>query len=201
MQVKTIRLDSQGVDEASEIIQSWLEEAGIPHRDVLRIRLTTEELLSVICDRGGDDIRAELRFWKWFGDWRLSIRYDGGRFDPTAAREDGLQGWTDELLSRTGFLPIWSRHGGENELLFSIPGKGGWRKHVMLCCVAAAAVLGLLGQFLPEALKAGISEYCLTFLSESFLHLLNTFIGILIFLSIVNGICGIGSAAKFKRIG
>lgn len=41
---KSIRLDRAGVDDASETIHSWLEEAGVKNTDITRIRLTMEEL-------------------------------------------------------------------------------------------------------------------------------------------------------------
>ena len=201
VQTKTILLDRQGVDEASAVIEDWLEAAEIPHRDVLRIRLTAEELLAAICGHGGEDLHAELRFGRWLGDWRLQIRYDGERFDPTAPRENEMHEWLAELLSRTGFMPTWRARGRENELQLRIPGGGHRGEIIMLVTFAAALLVGLLGQLLPEALKTGAADYLLSFLSQGFLNLLNTFIGVLIFLSIITGICGIGSAAAFGRIG
>ena len=200
-QKKTICLNRKGVDEASECIQNWLQEAGIRHTDIVRIRLTMEELLLDVSENGEDDPEAELRFEKWLNDWKLSIRYNGTRFDPTEKKENELQEWTAQLLSRTGFLPIWRWRSQRNELLLRIPGKAGWTKYMMLYFVAAAVVAGLLGRFLPDTVRIGIAEYGLSFLTKGFLDLLNTFIGIMIFLSIVTGICGIGSAAAFERIG
>ena len=128
VQTKTVLLDRQGVDEASAVIEDWLEAAEIPHGDVLRIRLTAEELLAAICGHGGESVHAELRFGRWLGDWRLQIRYDGERFDPTAPREDEMHEWLAELLSRTGFMPTWRARGRENELQLRIPGGGPGRR-------------------------------------------------------------------------
>jgi anti-sigma regulatory factor (Ser/Thr protein kinase) len=36
---KTVILDRAGVNEASETVRQWLEEAGTEHRDITRIRL------------------------------------------------------------------------------------------------------------------------------------------------------------------
>ena len=52
-QKKTICLNRKGVDEASVCIQNWLQEAGIRHTDIVRIRLTMEELLLDISENWG----------------------------------------------------------------------------------------------------------------------------------------------------
>ena len=65
----------------------------------------------------------------------------------------------------------------------------------MIGCFVAAVIIGYFGKFLPEGVKTGITEYVLLFLKDGFLNLLNTFIGLLIYLNAVTGICGIGSTA------
>ena len=197
----TILLDRRGIDIMSATIQNWLEETGIGHKDILRIRLTMEELLIKVYEHSDDDIQAELRLRRGIGDWQLRVRYDGGRFDPTAPKESDIDEWTADLLARTGIMPAWRWRSGRNELLFRIPSKKRRPELITLGSVLAAIAIGLLGQFLPEAVKTGISDNLLIFLSSAFLHLLGTFIGLMIFLSIVTGICGIGSSSRLGRIG
>ena len=200
-QTKTIILNNRGVDEASGIIQGWLESEGISHSNILRIRLTLEELLTAVCVKGEGRIRAELHFRRRFGYCLTTIRYSGDRFDPTAPRENELDGWAAEFLSRTGFVPKWRWRAGQNELLLRVPLKKHRTELIMLACLAAALVIGLLGQFIPEWFRTGLSDYALSYLSNGFLNLLNTFIGLMIFFSITAGICGIGSTRSFGRIG
>ena len=199
-QIKTICLDRAGVDTASEVIQSWLEAVGIQQRDILRIRLSMEELLGSISSHE-ENVQAEMRLKKRIGDWQLLIRYDGDRFDPTAPKKTEIDEWTADLLARTGIVPIWRWRTGKNELLLRIPYKKSRPERIMFGCMIAAIVVGVLGQYLPEAVKTGITDYCLAFLSDGFLHLLGTFIGLVIFLSIITGICGIGSSTALGRIG
>ena len=71
----------------------------------------------------------------------------------------------------------------------------------MLLCVAAAVLVGVLGNMLPEKIQDNMVDYILHFLSDAYMNLLNTFIGPMIFLSIVTGICGFGSVAAFGRAG
>ena len=71
----------------------------------------------------------------------------------------------------------------------------------MLLCIAAAVLVGVLGNMLPEKIQDGMADYLLHFLSDSYMNLLNTFIGPMIFLSIVTGICGFGRVAAFGKAG
>ena len=73
----TLQLNLHGVDMASAIIQEWLESVGIERKDILRIRLTMEEMLIAICENGDGKVEAELRFSKRKGDWWLRSREPG----------------------------------------------------------------------------------------------------------------------------
>ena len=46
---KNIITDRKGIDDASDTVRKWLEEAGMGNRDILRIRMITEEILINIC--------------------------------------------------------------------------------------------------------------------------------------------------------
>ncbi len=120
-QTKTVRLDRPGVDAASETIRNWLESAGVPERDVLRIRLTMEELLNRISEHGEGCVEAEVRFRRRIGEWRLYVLYGGDRFDPAGQKESEVDTWTADLLARTGFVPLWRWRARRNELLLRIP--------------------------------------------------------------------------------
>ena len=200
-QTKTVSLNRPGVDAVSETIRAWLEEAGIPQRDILRIRLTMEELLNRVSEHGKGCAYADLRLCKRIGEWRLYVRYDGDRFDPTGRKESDADKWTVDLLARTGFAPVWRWRARKNELLLRIPSGKRRPERVMLGCAVMAVLVGLLGDFLPEGLKTGASNYFLSYLSDGFLRLLGAFIGMMVFLAIVTGICGIGSSADLGRIG
>ena len=200
-QTKTVRLDRPGVDAASETIRNWLESAGVTQRDVLRIRLAMEGLLNRISEHGEGRTEAELRFRRRIGEWRLYVFYDGDRFNPAGQKESDVDAWTADLLARTGFVPSWRWRGRRNELLLRIPSGKRRPERVMLGCAVAAILVGMLGNYLPEAVKTAAADYVLSFLSDGFLRLLGSFIGLMVFFSIITGVCGIGSSANLGRIG
>ena len=103
--------------------------------------------------------------------------------------------FTVAILERTGILPFWRWRNGKNELILRVTRAKPRPEWVMIGCFVAAVIIGYFGKFLPEGVKTGITEYVLLFLKDGFLNLLNTFIGLLIYLNAVTGICGIGSTA------
>ena len=147
---KTVAMSRMGVDVASETVQAWLAEAGAERRNVLRIRLTVEELLGKILAHSGEGAEAELSFSKWIGAGLLRIRYGGARFDPTQSAAAEVEEFSFSILARTGFLPAWRRRGGGNELQFRIPLSGLRPEHVMLGCIALALVIGLREASFPR---------------------------------------------------
>ena len=190
-------LTPQGIDEASAAVAEWLEAAGCSRRDILRTRIIVEEQLQAVSEKNGEKLSAELSFV--FG-W-LSIRYGGDRFNPGQRERNEIEALSEDLLAGSGLLPSWRWHGGRNELRLSVQTKKTNGGLVMLLCILAAIAAGCLGKLLPEAVRAGITDYALNFLANGFMNLLNTFIGIMIFLSVITGICGFGSAAAFGKAG
>ena len=196
-----ICLNEQGIDAASETAQKWMNEAGVAHDDVLRIRLALEELLDDIRRHYEQPVNTELSFRKRIGSSLLQIRYEGDRFDPSAPSGDEVEDLTQFLLTEIGTQPYYRLREGTNELLFRIPSRKLTPEVLMLICIAAGIAVGLAGSLIPSGIRTGIIDFGLSFLSGGFLNLLNTFIGLMIFLSVVNGICGIGNAAALGRIG
>ena len=196
-----VRLDATGIDSISEAIGQWLSEAGEQRRNILRTRIAMEALLGKAAEHSAQAPEVMVSFHRGLGRATLTARYGGERFDPTNAAENDLDEWSDGILVSTGYYPTWRWRGKQNELSLSLPGAGIRTELVLLGCIAAAVALGLMGGTVPEGIRAVVGGYVLTLLSDAFLNLLNTFIGVMIFLSVINGICGIGNAAAFGKIG
>ena len=198
---KNIILNRAGVDEASETVRLWLEEAGIEEKDIFRIRLIIEEILGSICRHGQKDIQAKMSLFRHSGSQLLAIRYGGERFDPRKPADNEMEEFTSSLLTRTGILPVWRWRFGKNEIVLPVSHGKKRAELFMLGCILSAALIGILGQYIPETFRSTVVEYGLSYLSTGFLNLLNTFIGMMIFLTVITGICGIGSTAALGKVG
>ena len=197
----TIELNKAGVDEASETVSGWLEEAGIKKRDIFRIRLSIEEILLEICSGVKENIRAEVSFYRHLGAQLLRVRFGGGRFDPGKPADNEADEFAASLMRHTGVLPVRRWRFGKNEIILQVSTPKRKAELVMLGCIVLAVVTGLLGQYIPESVRTAVTDYGLTFMSGGFLNLLNTFIGLMIFLTVITGICGIGSTAALGKVG
>ena len=198
---KTILLDDSGVDTISAEIQDWLEKAEIKHVDILRIRLMAEEVLGNIRRHYKKKEEVKLILQKMIGSYYIVVRYGGRRYDPIQQSDEQVPELTRRLLEQTGLKPRWHWRANQNELILQIPGLHFRPEQLMLGCIALAVVTGLAGPFIPLSIRTMITEYGLLFLADGFMNLLNTFIGLMVFLSVVNGICGIGNASTLGKVG
>ena len=198
---KTYQLDRFGVDSVSYDLQEWMDSINVNRRDALRIRLTMEELLLRIFERSDKEISATLRMGKRFGTPFIRFRYSGEKINPTEDQDDETDGWTDRILTNLGLTPSWRYRAGSNELTLRIPNVSHRSELLLLGALICAVVIGLLGSLIPNGAAVFMAENIFTPLSDAFLHLLNTFAPLLIFLSVATGICGIGSTADLGRVG
>lgn len=74
-------LDPEGIDEASDVAASFLEESGLNSREVMAARLAFEDALLDIREELGDG--APMRLWvsRFYGRPRLLAAVQGKRVD------------------------------------------------------------------------------------------------------------------------
>ena len=191
-------LDEAALDRVSEEIGTWLESLGLSGREIVRFRLTMEELLLRVREHGAAARRIRLTKRSSFGRRTLLLRYDGDAFDPTAASGDE---WSVDILARLGLAPSWSYHNGVNTIRLcppKAPGRG--QLFQLAVAVALAAALGGLGSFLPAEVREQVILLLLNPLSDAFLGLLGTFAGIMVFLTVASSIVGAGSIGAVNRM-
>jgi len=238
-------LDRAGVDAVSEQIGEWLKKTGYQKENILRLRLTMEELLLRVCEHFEEKMTGTLVMTKRFGTPVLRFRYRGEAYDPYAAvkepetasgsssertknlelqsvqsensgspseksknpghEKEPLPTDTDEyvrqMLSRMGLSPEWGYRAGVNEITLRGPRQTLRSEFWLIGAAVLAIIIGLMPVRIPETVSTGILEYLLKPVSGAFLHAVNAFVGIMIFLSVVSGICSIGSVADFSKMG
>ena len=199
--VKELLLDRAGVDAASGEMEAWLGTLGETVPGTLRVRLTMEELLLRISEHFGGNVRGTLILGRHFGVPCVRFRYQTASFDPTKARDSEMNEWTDRLLANMGLTPAWSYRLGRNELVQTIALPKRSSQLNLVIALGLAILLGFAGLLFPAGLREGISAFVLEPVSTVFTRLLYTFVGPLMFLSVIAGICGIGNTGEFGRIG
>ncbi len=192
-------LNAKAVDDISEAIDQFLKTAGVERRNILRIRLTLEEMLLRILDLKEPPDRVSLGLGKQFGKMAACLKYGGIPFDPT----DGeAENWNNRILISEGLSPAWSYRRGANTLSIKLAENAGHGTlfYIMIAALAAL-LLGAAGYLLPQTLKSAIDEVLLAPLMKGFLGLLNTFAGIMIAFTIMSGLLGVGDSAALGKIG
>ena len=194
-------LDNESIQQAVNDTEPFLKKEKVDRHSALRLRLTLEELLLRLREREDAPASFQLTMGRRFGKASILLHYGGAAFDPTAEPDAG-ETWQAQILTNLGLSPAWSYRSGRNTVRLALPGARGMSTLLRLLIAAVAAVaVGVAGNYLPDAIRAGMSDYLLTPLFSAFLGLISTLAGIMIFLTVTSGIFGIGDAASLSRIG
>ena len=198
---KTIqcRLDAAGVDHVSEIHQERMAGAKVQPKNAIRSRLSMEGFLENLSAHFGGELDVSVEMGKKLGRTYFIVRYEGDAYDPIkAVKEDEL---TDQLMSYIGMMPTWSFKRGVNELILRLPRNKLRSEFGLLIAFVAALAIGIAKPILPQAVTEVLGGYVLSPLADLFMNLLGTFAGIVVFLCVVSGICGVGNVADFSKKG
>lgn len=199
---ETVLLDAAGIDRLSVLLTQGLEQAAVNRKDVIRLRLATEELLALWQVRLGEETVCTFRCGTRLGRMYLEITAPGQRIDPeeTAADMAGRL-LCSNLLAQAGLSPVYSYQDGINRIALypSRPQKLSPLLQLLLAILAAAAV-GAVLLALPapvEKTAAGVVEP----LFSALMGILQTLASPMIFLSVCWGILNIGDVHMLGQIG
>lgn len=157
-----------------------------------------EILLNIMANYGGNP-RVSVGMGKQFGRHLLRLRYTGAPYDPTKSGEDE---WTYSLMNGLGYFPIWTCRGKANTVSLQLTErpKRGAIFSIMLA-VLAAALLGSIGNLLPDGLRLSLDAILLTPICQGFLGLMSTFSGLMVAFTICSGILKVGDTMTLGQIG
>ncbi len=200
MKSKSYALDAGSIEPILDEIGQELTGWKVERRNMLRIRLTLEELLSRLLEFDGRPETVSLFSGKRFGQKVICLQYDGAPFNPTQSGDP--DDWGARILDRLGLSPFWSYRGMKNRVELRVPRTSG---RSMLCSIVISLVcaflVGALGRLLPDSFTKSVTDLLLTPVLDLFLRLLNTFAGVMIAFTILTGILGIGDASTLNRLG
>ena len=194
-----ILLDEAGVDRISAVLQEWMAGEKVQPKNALRCRLAAEGLLEKLCFRFDRQLRVSAEVRRRFGSRAFTVRYPGEPYNPIGQKE--TDGWTDRLLSSVGLTPEWNYRQGANELTLKLPRNKLRSEIVLLAAFFAAVALGLAQPVLPSLPATVLGRYVFPSVSAVFTGLLGAFAGIMVFLTVISGVCGVGNVADFSKLG
>ncbi len=201
---KQFDLSLEGIDEAADFLTEELEKFKMPHKDILRLRLSVEEILFLWhqSDKTENTLSAEVT--KRFGRVNITVSCAGQPLNPMLKTDDE---YGDNLLGRSllenlGLSPSWTYHDGVNEVSASYKlSKPKSQSIQVVIAIFTAIVMGIIFGFLPENVCSGLTSGLLDPLFNTFLSLLSCIVGPMMFLSVAWGIYNIGDARRLGIIG
>lgn len=186
-------LNAKSIDEIAAQIEEYLNDLGYERSNILRIRLGMEEALLRWRDRFGDG--PSVRFMtesNWFRNG-ITLQLDGESCDPFASTEDDFGAWAGSLLGSVGIEPHYVYRQRSNIIqlrLKKVDRNPALR--LLSFLVFGVALAGVSEALLSPELRSSILLTVLDPIQNAFFRVLNAASGPLIFLTLLNAICGVG---------
>jgi Na+/H+-dicarboxylate symporter len=201
-QRQDVLLDAGGIDRLSALLVDALNQAEVERRDVVRLRLAMEDILTLWLSGLESGTKCTFRCGTRLGRMYIKVQAPGRRIDPGETDGEVSSGLLySSLLAQAGISPVYSYQDGVNQLAIYPPKPRKISPVVqLLLSIVAAVVCGLLCRALPSAAQEAASGI-VTPLFNALLGILQTLAGPLIFLSVCVGIIGIGDIQALGRIG
>ena len=195
------KLSPKEVDAVSEKILTWTFKTRANKKDIIRLRISVEEALLSFLDRYGEGLDVTVSYIVRLDTYIVELSCAAEPFHPFAKDDIHTDDWSNEILCSMGQKAIYRYKDGNNRLIFSIPKKRYNSEIFLVVAILLAVAFGVMGSYIPEVVKDTITAYGLDLISTVFLHMLGIFSGLVIFFSLVNGMCGMGSVSDFSKVG
>lgn len=200
LQLMDYNLNNRVIDEISESVQEYMNSLRIDKPKILRIRLLVEEILLNWLRHFGENTSIQIYTRKKLGNRQLILKLKGDKFNPLNLQDQQYDEYLTKLSESLGILPNYSYAKGINQISFQLAKETNYIiKLFYTLLLAAIAGFGIMQ--LPESFRTGMSENVLSPIYNTFLGILSTVAGPMIFLSVAGGIYGIGDIETLGKIG
>ncbi|MBQ7715048.1 MAG: cation:dicarboxylase symporter family transporter [Clostridia bacterium] len=196
-------LTPDGIDRYVEETADLLAGEKIDPKDALRLRFILEETILKYRDALSEAAVASLRFSRFFGTFRVSLRVRGESFDPFSAEDPSEASVMGSLLANSDSLNrAWRYRGGSNLVTFTVAKKRRMSQlfTILLGILIGAAAGSLITALAPDAASV-IAERIIAPLTNAFTGLLCVMATLMCFGAIVLGIVRLGDISTFSNIG
>ncbi|MBQ7699508.1 MAG: cation:dicarboxylase symporter family transporter [Clostridia bacterium] len=196
-------LNAAEIDRCVEDTADMLSKEKIDQKDAVRLRFILEETILKYRDALSEKAVASLRFSRFFGAFRISLRVKGESFDPFKDNDPSEISVMDSLLSNFDTVNrAWRYRSGSNLVTFTVAKKRrvNLLVTILLGILIGAAVGSLVTLLLPDTAPV-IAARIISPLTNAFTGLLCVMATIMCFGAIVLGIVRLGDISTFSNIG
>lgn len=196
------KLDNNGIKQSTEKIEGFLTSNDVSRSEILRTAIAVEEVLLNYMNEFSGDMSFSVNHVKSFGKFRIELIISCEAFDPFAGKNDEEGYIIHKLMMNTGLEPSWIYKRKSNRIIFQIERK----KPISIIAQIIVALilgigLGLLSTGMSQNTVSVINHKLLLPVSDTIMEFLTASAAVLIFLSVIDGICNMGDISTFNKIG
>ena len=108
MESKSYLLTNASIDEISESVSAFLKTINTESKNLLRIRLTIEELLLYWQEHLSEETKCQVKIGYRFRRPFIQLEVEGPAHNPLSSDADDYGTYRDRLLSAAGLSPSFS---------------------------------------------------------------------------------------------
>ena len=196
-------LHASEIDRFSQLTVHLLQQMKINPRDILRFRLSIENVMEIWMHELGENTSCTFTSGSKFGRTYILLSAEGKVVNPNEYQDEltSIISNGSSLLTTLGLFLEYHYEGGKNFLKLTLPKKqSGQLKPVILSILLGILCGAVLSFGLPDAGNM-VQTWFISPIFDTFMNLLTLISGPMIFLAVYCGIYEMGDAATFGKIG
>lgn len=196
-------LHAAEIDRFSELTGSILQQLQMKPRDILRFRLSIENVMEIWMRELGENTRCTFSSGSRFGRTYITLSAEGKSVDPNEYQDELTANISNgsSILTTLGLTLEYHYDNGKNFLKLALPKKQSGQMTPVLIGMLLGIIFGAIFTFgLPKAGNT-IQTWIVSPLFDTLMNLLSVIAGPMIFLAVYCGIYEMGDAATFGKIG
>ena len=190
---------NSNIDLACEDVVVFLTSVGVEKREVLRNKLTLEEILLEYQAKFGEEANFKVRCVNRFMTIKVELIVSGRVYNPLEKNEE--ENIIHGILAGIGLAPSYGYRNGKNYIIFTPKKKPLSSTIKMGVAIGLSLICGFFLNLLPDSVRAGASKYVLSPVTDAFMGLISAVSIPLIFLSVLGSICSMGNMETLGKIG
>lgn len=200
-ETKIFKLDSKSISDIIDITVEYLERFHSDSKEILRLRLTMEEVLLSYKEKLGEEQTCKIRLSIMMKTAEIRLYVAGSECNPFRTDDDDYEIMSSLIAGYATERPTWKYKNLKNEITFRIKKKG---KSTLLTRILLAVVLGsllgFLARFLPNDLGRRLAEDIVTPLTNSYAGLICVMAVVITFCAVTLGIVRAGDISTISKI-
>lgn len=201
--IENFFLHTTEIDRCSQLTADLLQQMQIKSRDILRFRLSIENVMEIWLRELGENTKCTFTSGSRFGRTYIILSAEGKSVNPNEYQDDLKTTISDgsSVLATLGLILEYHYENGKNFLKLALPKKQSGQLTTVLLSIILGIVCGAVLTFGLPDIGSMAQTWIISPLFDTIMNLLKLIAGPMIFLAVYCGIYEMGDAATFGKIG